>query len=211
MLRFIQIIMLSLGILLAGCSANSQKQSHAQELPPPDAELLHVVEDIADSLVHSSSRPIHKGRIAVGTIGQIDTLRLEENRHHPLTFLGLKLQDSLMVALQNRGLRVVDYKRSANVIIHSTEDQMLSRELKHLGQSKQLDYFLSGTISYQENGATISLRMVDLLDDELVAATNDFVPIDIFFPPHRVTEYNGRIYRDSKYRSGRRYLGEHEQ
>lgn len=189
-------------LVLAACSSTENTNTAQNDYRPQSSYrplfIQNYIDSMADSLiVNDQYRKIKRGKIAVGTIGMIDTLTLTNNNTHPLAQLGLKLQEGLMTSLLNRGYKVVEYRRTKNIIVRGNQDQMLSRELAHLKAERELNYYLTGTIAYQENGAAISLRIIDLANDEVSAATTKFIPIDVFWQHRQVTEYNGMIYRDS--------------
>ena len=195
-------------IMLNGCSSVNDASSYTSNAQ--SVALAHnntyyrplfiqnYVDSMTDSLiVNDQYRKIKRGKIAVGTIGMIDTLALANNNNHPLAQLGLKLQEGLMSSLLNRGYKVIEYRRTNNILVRGDQDQMLSRELAHLRTERELNYYLTGTIAYQESGAAISLRIIDLANDQVSAATTKFIPIDVFWQRRQVNEYNGMLYRDS--------------
>jgi len=196
-------LLISCGLLmLSACSStntvSTYEPTHRQQSSYRPLFIQNYIDSMADSLiVNDQQRKIKRGKIAVGTIGMIDTLTLSNNNTHPLAQLGLKLQEGLMTSLLNRGYKVVEYRRTKNIVVRGDQDQMLSRELADLRAERELNYYLTGTIAYQENGAAISLRIIDLANDEVAAATTKFIPIDVFWQHRQMTEYNGMLYRDS--------------
>ncbi|MFT5760549.1 MAG: hypothetical protein ACI9LM_005336 [Alteromonadaceae bacterium] len=160
--------------------------------------IQNYINSMADSLiVNDKYDRIKRGRLAIGSIGMIDTLKLSEDKTHPLNLLGLTLQDGLMASFLNRGYQVVEYHRTKNIIIRDNQDLMLTREIKYLKQDQNLGYFLTGTIGYQEDGASVNLRIIDLQNDQVLAATTKFIPIDVFWNKRQVNSYEGMLYRSS--------------
>ncbi len=189
-------------LLLAACSTVSQQptehiQTHQHSVSHSQF-IQHYVDEMADALiVNDHFDRIKRGRVAIGSIGMIDTLKLSEDQTHPLNLLGLKLQDGLITSFLNRGYKVVEYRRAKNIIMHDNQDLMLTREIKHLKEEQKFSYFLTGTIAYQEDGASVNLRVIDLKSDLVSAATTKFIPIDVFWQHRQVTQYDGMIYRTS--------------
>jgi hypothetical protein len=188
--------------MLPACSSSPEPSNWQENITYSHSRPLFIqnyIDAMTDSLIVSDeNHRIKRGRIAVGSIGMIKTLMLSEDAHHPLNMLGLKLQDGLMSSLLNRGYKVIEYHRTKNIIIRDDQDQMLSRTIDDLKGNQELNYFLTGTIAYQEGGASISLRIIDLNDDQVSAATTKFIPIDVFWGQRQVTGYNGMIYRNSQ-------------
>lgn len=189
-------------LLITSCSSSTQKITEYKPHPTSHVYrtqfIQNYVDSMADSLiVNDQYDRIKRGRVAIGSIGMIDTLKLSEDKAHPLNLLGLKLQDGLMTSFLNRGYQVVEYHRAKHIIIRDNQDSMLTREIGHLKQEQNFSYFLTGTIGYQEDGASISLRIIDLENDQVSAATTKFIPIDVFWKQRQVTSYNGMLYRTS--------------
>lgn len=156
---------------------------------------------MSDSLIAHSQRSFRVGRVAIGSISMIDTFKIHKDLTHPLSMLGNQLQESLMTSLSQRGYQVIEYRRSKDIIIHNNYDQMLTRELDKLNSNEEFSYFLTGTIKYQENGATVNLRVIDLLNNDVISATTKLIPLDVFWDNRQVNSINGFLYRNSSYRS----------
>ncbi|MBL0711165.1 MAG: hypothetical protein JJV99_09175 [Colwellia sp.] len=192
-------------IFLTACSSTDQKTTIEEQPIIPHQHrdysvqyIQNYIDSMADSLiVNDHYDRIKRGRIAIGSIGLIDTLKLSEDKTHPLDMLGLTLQDGLMTSFLNRGYKVVEYHRARNIIIRDNQDLMLTREIKHLKQDQNIAYFLTGTIAYQENGASVNLRIIDLENDQVSAATTKYIPMNVFWNSRQVTNYNGMLYRNS--------------
>jgi hypothetical protein len=200
-IKFVKGAVLFCAVILGACSSiqNPNQGSRFQSTPVYRTQFIqNYIDSMADSLiVNDEYNRIKRGRIAVGTIGMIDTLELTDDKYHPLSLLGLKLQDGLITSFLNRGYKVVEYRRAKNIIVRDDQDQMLTRSLDLLKAEQDLHYFLTGTIAYQENGASISLRIIDLGNDQVSAATTKFIPVDVFWDKRKVTTYNGMLYRNT--------------
>lgn len=198
----VSIVTFLLCALISGCSSLSPKVVERTTYQPIHTHQAQFIQTYIDSMTDSLIVSDHfyntkKGRVAVGSIGMINTLKLSDDETHPLNLLGLTLQDGLMTSLLNRGYLVVEYHRSKNIIIRDNQDLMLTRELEYLKKDQALNYFLTGTIAYQENGASVSLRIIDLENDQISAATTKFIPINVFWSNQGVTSYNGKLYRNN--------------
>jgi len=188
--------------LLSACTSNNMENSSDvkhqtvyQSYRP--MFIQNHVDALADSLVAHSQKNFKLGRIAVGSISMLDTFKVEADNTHQLAKLGNQLQESLMTSMLQRGYRVVEYRASNDIIIHDNQDQMLTRDLKQLTAVDEFNYFLTGTIKYQENGAVVNVKVIDLLNNELVSASTKFIPGDVFWDNRQATSTDGMIYRSS--------------
>lgn len=188
--------------LLSACASNnmendsSVKHQRVYQTYRP-MFIQHHVDTLADSLVAHSQKNFKLGRIAIGSIAMLDTLKVESDNTHQLAKLGTQLQESLMTSMLQRGYRVVEYRASNDIIIHESQDQMLTRDLNQLTAVDEFNYFLTGTIKYQENGAVVNVKVIDLLDNELVSASTKFIPADVFWDNRQATSTDGMLYRSS--------------
>lgn len=205
-------LLVTLCLSAAGCSSFHQTpdevkaaQSGRQVAYPGPATygasrpmfIQNYVDGMADALVAYSRQNFKLGRTAIGSITLIDSLDIEQDANHPLAQLGNQVQESLNSSLAQRGYSVVEYRRSQHLIIHPDHEQMLTRDLTKLADSENFNYFLTGTIKYQENGAVVNLRVIELEGNEVIAATTKLIPLDVFWDTRQVRNVNGYLYRDT--------------
>ncbi len=198
------IVFFSALLTLCSCVNSFEQNSHHQKNTTYTASLTYRpmfiqnhVDSMSDSLVAHSQKNFKIGRTAIGSITLIDSFEINKDKTHPLFMLGNQLQESLMTSLLQRGYQVVEYRRSENLIIHNDHDQILTRELEKLNDTGALNYFLTGTVKYQENGAAVNLRVIDLLNNEVISATTKLIPLDVFWDKRQVRNINGMLYRNS--------------
>ncbi len=133
--------------------------------------------------------------IAIGTFTQVDTLELNKNVNHPLRLLGLQLEEGLMTASINKGLKVIEFKTRQKLLLKSDQDLMLSRDVKQLQSKQNVRYFLTGTLTEQETGVVVNARLIDTDNNQVIAAATDYVPMDTLWGLHKVQMKNDLIYR----------------
>lgn len=187
--------------ILAGCSATSNepevvKQTIRVVTPVAAQNSVHYhTLQIADKLFRSvlSLKP-HAG-IAIGTFTQIDTLKLNDTPNHPLRLLGLQLEDGLISASVAQGLTVIEFKTRQKLTITEDQDLMLSRDMKHLSERQDVQYFLTGTLTEQESGVVVNARLIDTTNNQVVGAATGHVPIDTFWSANKVQMKQNLIYR----------------
>ena len=195
------IIFLSI-ITLCACSFSSSKNEdqatyQATNFTHRPMFIQNYVDALSDSLIVNSQKSFKQGRTAVGSIALISSLNIDNDLTHPLFMLGNQIQESLMTSLSQKGYKVVEYRRAKNLIIHNNYDKMLTRELDKLIETDEFNSFVTGTIKYQENGAVVNLRVVELSNNQVIAATTKFIPLDVFWDRRQVNSINGMPYRNS--------------
>lgn len=164
----------------------------------PDAlpnSVHYYTQRIANQLFRSRLALKPNAGIAVGTFTQIDSLLLNDTPNHPLRLLGLQLEEGLMTASIAQGLKVIEFKTRANLTIKSDQDLMLSRDVSKLRGSANIKYFLTGTLTEQENGVVVNARIINIENNQVLAAATDYVPIDTLWSSSKVKLQQNSIYR----------------
>ena len=80
--------------------------------------------------------------------------------------------------LQRRGFRIVDYKTTGSIKVTQHGDFALSRDLKELQDSHEVQYILTGTMLRQEGGVMVNARLVGMKSHVVVASAQGFLPSD---------------------------------
>jgi TolB-like protein len=74
---------------------------------------------------------------------------------------------------------------------------VFSREVNRLSETQSVDFFISGTITEQQEGAIVNARVIHVKTKDVVAAATKFIPADVFWQREKVSKRNGLIYRTS--------------
>lgn len=99
--------------------------------------------------------------------------------------LGNQLAESFITELQEFGIPVMDFKTTGVIHVGSQGDFAFSRNLGELKQNPVIKYVLSGTMTYNDRGVILNVRMVDLASKMVVASTKGFIPhfvVDSLYP-----------------------------
>lgn len=190
-------------LLLGGCMSTTEEVLPIQQTvkvvgPAKTQDSVHFyTERLADKLFRSvlSLRP--NDGIAIGTFTQIESLELNDIANHPLRLLGLQLEDGFISASVAQGLRVIEFKTRQKLTIKENQDLMLSRDVSQLSEKQQVKYFLTGTMTEQENGVVVNARLIHTTNNQVVAAATDYVPIDTLWSRNKVQLKQKLIYRSS--------------
>ncbi|MGB3727082.1 MAG: FlgO family outer membrane protein [Glaciecola sp.] len=134
-------------------------------------------------------------RYAVAGFVPVDTMKHDLDQQGPLMLLGHQLEQGLITEAVRRGFVAQDFKATNSIIMSDTADRALSRDLSHLSQLQNIDYYITGTITPQENGAMVNARVISVRNKDVVAAATGFFPADLFWQKERVSLRNGHLYR----------------
>jgi TolB-like protein len=188
--------------ILSGCSmapsdsATPISQTVRVVVPAAHQNSVHYyTQRIANQLFRSVTALRPNAGIAIGTFTQIDSLALNDTPNHPLRLLGLQLEEGLMTASLVQGLKVIEYKTRQKLTIKSDQDLMLSRDVSQLSQSQNIQYFLTGTLTEQESGVVVNARLIDTVNNQVVAAATDYVPLNTLWGTNKVKLKENLIYR----------------
>lgn len=140
-------------------------------------------------------RPSAQTRYAVTTFVPVDTLSYKADSQHPLMLLGHQLAQGMVTEATQRGFITQDFKTANDIIIEAQSDRVFSRNVEQLTAVQQVDFFISGTITQQQEGAMVNARIINARNKDVVAAATRFFPAEIFWLREQVTHRNGMIYR----------------
>ncbi len=165
-------------------------------MPSLERDSVHQYSEILATQLFQSLRSLKpQSRVAVGTFGDVDNLALNPVKNSPIYMLGLQLQESMTTLLVQRGIRVVSFKAREQLLIKPDQDLMLSRDVSNLQQVQSIDYYLTGTITPQEQGVVVNARLIDVESKDVVAASTNYIPRNVLWSDEKVRLKNGQIYR----------------
>lgn len=134
-------------------------------------------------------------RYAVVGFVPVETLSFDTSTQHPLMLLGHQLEQGIMTEASRRGFITQDYKTTNDIIIKPNSETVFSRDVEKLSSIQQIDFFISGTITHQQEGAIVNARVIHTQTKDVVAAATKFFPAELFWQRESVTSRNGLIYR----------------
>lgn len=139
--------------------------------------------------------PSGQFRFAVTTFVPVDSLQYNGNKQHPLMLLGHQLEQGMITEAARRGFITQDFKTTNDIIIEEESDRVFSRNIEHLNAYQQVDFFITGTITEQQEGAMVNARIINARSKDVIAAATRFFPAELFWEREKVTVRNGMIYR----------------
>jgi TolB-like protein len=184
---------------LSGC-ANllSQTSDTAQKRAPNPLGNSELFTFRLAQELFSSMQADRQYRYAVAGFVPVTTMEVNLNEQGPLMLLGHQLEQGLITETVRRGYVAQDYKASNAIIMTNSYDRVLSRDLAHLSELQNVDYYVTGTITPQQNGAMVNARIINVRNKDVVAAATSFFPADLFWGIEQITLRNGQLYRSDK-------------
>lgn len=172
------------------------------EKPEPPKQALGNIEyhtsELADELfarLIANNIPRNNYRFAVATFVPVTSLKFEAEQG-PLMLLGHQLEQGMITEASRRGFVAQDYKATNDIIIEKEAERVFSRNVDDLYMHHHnIDYYISGTITEQQNGATVNARIIDVETKDVIAAATRFFPSDLFWEDELVGQRHGMIYR----------------
>jgi TolB-like protein len=192
----LSLLSLSLLLSLSGCSMSSPPLAQeAKNLRPTSlGNVEYHTNQLANELF-ATLRPDRSYRFAVAGFVPVDTFKPNHKNQAPLMLLGQQLEQGLMTEAVKRGFVAQDYKAANSITITENSDRILSRDVDKLTAVQRVDFFITGTITEQQQGAVVNARIINARSKDVVAAATKFFPGDIFWETEQVTTRGGKLYR----------------
>ena len=187
-------------IAVIGVSGCSSSQTTSQRTPPE----MQVTSALGNVEYHTyllanelfaDVTPSRQYRYAVVGFVPVDTMKYDPNHQQPLMMLGHQLEQGMITEASKRGFSTKEFKLSNDIIVSERSDQILTRDIDRLSAIEVVDFYITGTLVYQESGAVVNARIVNARSKDVVAAATRFFPADLFWQEEQVTTRNGKLYR----------------
>ncbi|TLX52648.1 hypothetical protein CWC31_00400 [Pseudoalteromonas ruthenica] len=133
-------------------------------------------------------------KVAVGTFLPPQSLTLKQmtpQQHQ----IALQLQESFITLYNQMGFSVVEYRTRNSIALRDGGDVMLSREVGQLAARHGIDFFVTGTMTPQQDAYVVNVRMINISNNEVVAAATDYLPNNVLTSADKVHMQNGHIER----------------
>lgn len=157
-----------------------------------------IADDLAEQLVvQLQQRQNDDGYSQLGVTRWVmaDSLALP-HPHDTVASLSHQLSESLYVHLQQRQVRLIDYRAQDYVSLAANGSTLLSRDPERLNQQPMLDWVLVGTMALEQGGVIVNLRVIDRRSQQVLASANRFVAKHLYANNHRSEMINGKLQRN---------------
>ncbi|GMM72758.1 hypothetical protein MTsDn5_27100 [Alteromonas gracilis] len=184
--------------LLAGCSTLEEPKSQFSQTNTDDISALGNVEYHTYMLANelfADVGPARQSRYAVVGFVPVDSMKYSADHQHPLMLLGHQLEQGMITEATKRGFSTQEFKLSNDIIVSDESDRVLTRDIDQLSNIERVDFYITGTMMYQESGAVVNARIINARNKNIVAAATRFFPAELFWREEQVTTRNGKLYR----------------
>ena len=184
--------------LLSGCSSSDEPKSQFAQTDASNVSALGNVEYHTYMLANELFADVgsaRQSRYAVVGFVPADTMKYSADHQHPLMLLGHQLEQGMITEATKRGFSTQEFKLSNDIIVSNESDRVLTRDIDQLSNIERVDFYITGTMVYQESGAVVNARIINARNKDIVAAATRFFPAELFWREEQVTTRNGKLYR----------------
>lgn len=170
-------------------------QSASENNPPPALGNIEYHTALLAQELFAQVRTERDYRYAVVNFVPVTTLKYQGSSQGPLMLLGHQLSEGLVTEASRRGLITQDFKTTSDIVISKDAEYVFSRNVERLEAMQDIDFYIAGTITEQQEGAIVNARIIHVDSKDVVAAATKFFPADVFWQREKVSTRNGLIYR----------------
>ncbi|WP_025562496.1 FlgO family outer membrane protein [Psychromonas sp. SP041] len=135
--------------------------------------LSEVVSKMADQLLFNYEVPFGRESIALTSL-------VDLNDHNNTSWLGQTISEQFFHELHIRKLRVIDYKLMGNIKVTNDGEFGMTRNWKNLKKNVDVSRILTGTLSRNEEGVIVNVRIVNAINNVVESTSSAFIPHKIF-------------------------------
>lgn len=159
--------------------------------------LSEVVSKMSDQLLYNFPQKYHNETIALTSI-------VDLNDHSHTSWLGQTISEQFIHELHIRGLRIIDFKLTGNIQLTKDGEFALTRDWKKLNKNLDVQRILTGTMSRNEEGMIVNIRIVNTNTNLVESTSSAFIPRNMFVGGQY--DYQSKKYyaRDSRLLNGRK-------
>ncbi|MFY8272946.1 FlgO family outer membrane protein [Pseudoalteromonas sp. SSDWG2] len=191
------ILILLVGALLQACAPSQRIEivPRVTEVHPVQQNTIHQHSIRLANTMAESLRSVAPGaKVAVGTFLPPKTLQPDSVPWQQQD-IALQLQESFITIYSQMGFAVVEYRTRDHIALQNHADVMLSRNIDVLANRQEIDFYVTGTLSEQEDAYVVNVRMIDSRNNQVVAAATDYLPNTILTRADKVRLNNGQLQR----------------
>lgn len=181
---------------VSGCAQSPEEQTNpfANQASSALGNIELHTHQLANELF-AGMRFNRNARYAVVGFVPVDTMMFNPEHQHPLMLLGHQLEQGMMTEASRIGIVTQEFKLSNDIMINEVSDRVLTRDVDKLSGVEAVDFYITGTLVYQQEGAVVNARIINARSKEVVSAATRFFPAELFWQREQVTTRGGKIYR----------------
>ena len=135
--------------------------------------LSEVVSKMAEQLLYNYESPFDRESIALTSL-------VDLNDHNNTSWLGQTISEQFFHELHIRKLQVIDYKLMGNIQVTENGEFGMTRNWKKLQKDVDVSKILTGTLSRNEEGVIVNVRIVNATSHVVESTSSAFLPHRIF-------------------------------
>jgi len=135
--------------------------------------LTDIVSKMSDQLLFNLPAGYYDEAIALTSL-------VDLSEHYETNWLGQTISELFIHELHIRNLRVLDFKLTGNIRVTPKGEFALSRNWKELNKSIDVFRILTGTMSRNEEGVILNVRIVNSVTNFVESTTRAFIPYELF-------------------------------
>jgi len=132
-----------------------------------------IVSKMADQLLYTYDYQFEDSAIALTSL-----VDLNDNQH--TSWLGQTISEQFIHELHIRKLRVIDYKLTGKIQMTPKGEFAITRDWKKLHNNVDVSRILTGTLSRNEEGVLVNVRIVNANNNVVESTSSAFFPHRIF-------------------------------
>jgi len=135
--------------------------------------LTDVVSKMAEQLLYNYDDQFHNESIALTSL-------VDLNDHKTTSWLGQTISEQFVHELHIRNLRVIDYKLMGSIQVTDKGEFGITRDWTKLNKNVDVTRILTGTMSRNEEGLIVNVRIVNANNNVVESTSSAFIPHAIF-------------------------------
>jgi TolB-like protein len=172
--------------LISGVQTESNAYGHFYSFNGEKSLILtEVVSKMADQLLYNFPRRFYNETIALTSMVDLNDLKATN-------WLGQTISEQFIHELHIRRLHVLDFKLTGNIQLTEQGEFALTRDWKKLNKNVDVQRILTGTMSRNEEGIIINVRIVNVNSNVVESTSSAFIPHAMFVGGEY--DYNSKKY-----------------
>jgi len=135
--------------------------------------LTEIVSKMAEQLLYNFDAQYHNEAIAMTSL-------VDLNDHQSTNWLGQTISEQFIHELHIRNLRVVDFKLMGSIQVTEKGEFGMTRNWAKLNKNVDVTRILTGTMSRNEEGVILNIRIVNANTNLVESTSSAFIPHTLF-------------------------------
>lgn len=189
-------MILVLGVVSCNTITPGTQRSEAAVLSP--YPLHFYTQQLADNLFaqlpakHTLLQPA--AEMAVASFVPVNSLSLSHVDEAEKQ-LANQLSENMLTHARQRGFVVYDYRLRQQLLLLDDHAQALSWQLDNISATSDADTLLVGTYTPMEDGFMLNARLINIADQQVLAAASGYVPANVLWSRQQVIKQGDKLYR----------------